>query len=103
MTMQCYPQVRPLFEHDTPMAGRKNLRDMTVEELATELVNLKYENEHLDILIRRRVQVLTCGVTRSDFCYGAFTVVVGLVVLGVIMWRVSHTATATLVARVVVG
>ena len=82
LRMKCSPQVRLQFEP----RGRKNVLDMTVEELATELVNLKYEDERLDSLYRRRVREVT---QRShdycDACLRACLVVIVLVVLAVII------------------
>ena len=78
LTMKCYPQVRLHFEPP----GRKDLLDMTVEELATELVNLKYEAEHLNSLHLQRVQKLTKrSHSYCDACLGACLVVIVLVVL----------------------
>ena len=82
LRMKCSPQVRLQFEP----RGRKNVLDMTVEELATELVNLKYEDERLDSLYRRRVREVTqLSHDYCDACLRACLVVIVLVVLAVII------------------
>ena len=82
LKMKCSPQVLLHFEHP----GRKNVLEMTVEELATELVNLKYEDEQIHSLYLRRVREAT---QRShdfcDACLRGILVVILLVVLVVII------------------
>ena len=82
LTMKCYPQVRRHFEPP----GRKNVPDMTVEELATELVNLKYEDEHLERLYLRRVREATQrSHAYCDAGLGCCLVIIVLVVLVVVI------------------
>ena len=66
LTAKLHPRVRPLLDvNDAAMPSRKKGRDMTVEELVTEIMNIYHENEQLDIVIRR-VEAQSCGVIRSD-------------------------------------
>ena len=111
LTADLYPQAHPILDVNDPltdaaMPSRKNECDMTVRELVTEIMNLRDENRQLYIVhtVQTRVDAQSCGFIRSDVYYCAFSVVVGLVGLGVVMLLVGHKAMTTEVAaQVVVG